>query len=71
MARGELQDPNLQIARARVAAFREKKTPTKAAQIRALWPDIEAALDAGHSPKGACECLEADGISITVPALGS
>jgi hypothetical protein len=71
MARSQLQDSNLQNARARLAALREKKPPTKAAQIRALWPDIKAALDAGHSLKSVCECLEADGINITVPALGS
>ena len=71
MARNQLQDPNLQNARARLAALRERKPPTKAAQIRALWPDVKAALDAGHSLKSVCECLEADGINITVPALGS
>ena len=71
MARSQLQAPNLQNARARLAALREKKPPTKAAQIRALWPDITAALDGGHSLKSVCECLEADGIEITVPALGS
>jgi hypothetical protein len=71
MARGQLQDPNLQKARARLAALCEKKPPTKAAQIRALWPDIKAALDAGHSLKSVCECLEADEINITVQALGS
>jgi hypothetical protein len=71
MARSQLQDSNLQNTRARLAALREKKPQTKAAQIRALWPDIKAALDAGHSLKSVCECLEADGINITVPALGS
>jgi hypothetical protein len=71
MPRSELQHSNLQNARARLALLREKKPPTKAAQIRALWPDIKAALDAGHSLTSVCECLEADGINITVPALGS
>lgn len=59
MARSQPQDPNLQNARARLAALREKKPPTK------------AALEAGHSLKSVCESLEADGINITVPALGS
>jgi hypothetical protein len=63
--------PNLQNARARLAALCEKRPPTKVAQIRALWPDIKAALDAGHSLKSVCECLEEGGITITVPALGS
>jgi hypothetical protein len=71
MPRGQLQHSNVQNARDRLAAPREKKPPTKAAQIRALWPDINAALGAGHSLKSVCECLEADGINITVPALGS
>jgi hypothetical protein len=71
MPRSQLQHSSLQNARGRLAALREKKPPTKAAQIQALWPDINAALDAGHSLKSVCECLEADGINITVPALGS
>ena len=70
MVRSQLQDLNLQNARARLAALREKKPPAKAAPIRALWPDIEGVLDAGHSLRGVCECLDADGINITVPALG-
>ena len=71
MTRCRFQDTNLQNAGARLAALRDKKPPTKAAHIRELWPDIKAALDAGHSLKSVCECLEADGINITVPALGS
>lgn len=71
MARNEtLQSPR-QNARARLAALREKKPPRKAAQIRDLWPEIKAALDNGHSLKAVCDCLEADGISITVQTLGS
>lgn len=62
---------NQQSARARLAALREKKAPTKAAQIRALWPEIKAALDNGHSLKSVCDCLEGDGIKITVQTLGS
>ena len=62
---------NQQSARARLAALREKDAPTKAAQIRALWPEIKAALDKGRSLKTVCNCLEADGIKITVQTLGS
>src|SRR6185437_1633766 len=65
-----LQAPR-QNARARLAALREKKPPRKAAQIRGLWPEIKAALENGHSLKAVCECLEADGISISVQTLGS
>lgn len=62
---------NQQSARARLGALREKKAPTKAAQIRALWPEIKAALNNGHSLKSVCDCLEGDGIKITVQTLGS
>jgi len=58
-------------ARTRLTALREKKPRTKSAQVRALWPEIKAALDKGHSLKTVCDCLEADGIAITVQTLGS
>ena|SRR5690349_9270054 len=71
MARNEgLRAPG-HNARARLAALREKKPPRKAAQIRGLWPEIKAALDNGHSLKAVCDCLEADGISVSVQTLGS
>ena len=57
------------LARTRLAALREKKPARKSAQIRAVWPDIKAALDNGHTLKAVCECLEATGIAVTVPAL--
>jgi hypothetical protein len=57
------------LARTRLAALREKKPARKSAQIRAVWPDIKAALDNGHSLKTVCECLEAAGVMVTVPAL--
>jgi hypothetical protein len=56
-------------ARARLAALREKKPPSKAAQIRALWPEIKAALDSGHTLQSVCECLEADGINVDTRSL--
>jgi hypothetical protein len=60
-----------QNARTCLADLLEKKPPTKAAQIRALWPEIRTALDNGHSLKAVCECLAADGITISVQSLGS
>jgi hypothetical protein len=71
MARNQSLQAPRQNARARLAALREKKPPRKAAQIRGLWPEIKAALDNGHSLKAVCDCLEADGISISVRTLGS
>ena len=56
-------------ARTRLAALREKKPPTKAAQIRSLWPEIKAALDSGHSLQDIAECLAADGIAVNVRSL--
>ena len=56
-------------ARTRLAALSEKKPPTKAAQIRRLWPDINAALDNGHSLKTISECLAADGITVSFREL--
>src|SRR5207248_1909584 len=44
---------------------------SKAAQIRALWPEIRTALDNGHSLQAVCDCLAADGITLTVQSLGS
>ncbi len=58
-------------ARTRLAALREKKPPSKAAQIRALWPEIRTALDNGHSLKSVCDCLAVDGIAVSVQSLGS
>src|ERR1700761_7878768 len=60
-----------QNARTRLAALREKKPPTKAAQIRALWPEMRTALDKGHSLQAVCDCLAADGITVSVQSLGS
>ena len=58
-------------AKNRLAALGEKKPRTKAAQLRLLWPEIKAALDRGHTLKAVCECLEADGVNMTVYTLGS
>jgi len=59
-----------QNARTRLAALREKKPRTKSAQVRALWPEIKAALDKGHSLKTVCDCLEADGCSASTTFSG-
>ena len=58
-------------ARTRLAALRQKKPQTKAAQIRSLWPEITAALDNGHSLKAIAECLAADGIAVSVRSLSA
>lgn len=59
-------------ARARLTLRRAEKPATKAGQIRALWPDIEAALAVGQSIKSICKWLEEDaGITLGVTSLTS
>lgn len=58
-------------AQSRLAALGEKKPRTKAAQLRLLWPEIKTALDKGHTLKAVCECLEADGLKMSIYTLGS
>jgi hypothetical protein len=59
-------------ARTRFAQRRAEKPATKAGQIRALWPDIEAALAVGQSMKNICTWLaEEAGITLGVTSLTS
>jgi hypothetical protein len=58
--------------RTRLALRRMEKPSTKAGQIRAIWPEIEAALAVGQSVKSVCKWLEEDaGISLGVTTLTS
>ena len=60
------------LARAGFALHRTDKPATKAGQIRALWPDIEAALDGGQSMKSIRKWLEEDaGVSLSISSLTS
>jgi hypothetical protein len=59
-------------ARTRFARHRMEKPATKAGQIRALWPDIEAALEGGQSMKSIRQWLEEDaGITLGLTSLTS
>ncbi len=59
-------------ARSRLALRRAERPATKAGQIRALWPDIEAALAVGQSVKSICRWLEEDaGIILSITSLTS
>jgi hypothetical protein len=69
MTRNAGPEARLSAGRSRLAALREKKPAGKPDQIRALWPDIEAALEQGHSFKMVCDRLEADGIQVTPRSL--
>jgi len=60
------------LARSRLTRRRAEKPATKAGQIRALWPDIEAALAVGQSMKTICEWLAQDAaITLGVTSLTS
>jgi len=67
MPRDRTADSSGSAARVRLAELTEKK----AAQIRALWPEIKAALDKGHRQESVCECLAADGIIVSARSLAS
>lgn len=59
-------------ARTRLAQRRAEKPVTKSGQIRALWPDIEAALAVGQTMKTICTWLaEEAGIAVGVTSLTS
>jgi hypothetical protein len=59
-------------SRARLARRRTEKPATKAGQIWALWPDIEAALEAGQSVKSIHRWPEEDaGITLGITSLTS
>ncbi len=71
MAHRNQPDSSPSSARARLAALGEKKQRSKAAHLRSLWPEIKAALDSGHTLKAVCECLEGDGLKMSIYTLGS
>jgi len=59
-------------SRSRLALRRSEKPATKAGHIRALWPEIAAALEAGQSLKSIRQWLEEDaGIAVGVTSLTS
>jgi hypothetical protein len=58
--------------RNRFAQRRGKKPATKAGQIRALWPEIRAAIADGQSLASIRQWLEEEGgVIVTVQSLGS
>jgi hypothetical protein len=60
------------LVRSRLALRRAEKPATKAGQIRAVWPEIEAALAGGQSMKSIRRWLEADaGITLGLTSLTS
>jgi hypothetical protein len=58
--------------RHRLAQRRGRKPATKAGQIRALWPEIRAAIADGQSLASIRQWLEEEGgVIVTVQSLGS
>src|ERR1700678_978603 len=58
--------------RLRLAQRRGRKPATKAGQIRALWPEIQAATADGQSLASIRQWLEEEGsVIVTVQSLGS
>ena len=51
-------------ARARLAARRNGRPSTKAGAVRALWPEIQRALESGQTLKTVRDWLEAEGVSL-------
>ena len=49
-------------ARARLAARRNGRPSTKAGAVRALWPEIQRALESGQTLKTVRDWLEAEGV---------
>lgn len=59
-------------ARRRLASRRAEKPATKAGQIRALWPEIQAALAEGQSMKTIRTWLEDEaGVAVSITSLTS
>ena len=72
MAKSDTSDSWISATRRRLAARSMDKPATKAGQIRALWPEIHAALDRGQSMKSIRIWLEDEaGISVAITSLTS
>ena len=68
----EISPDWITAAQRRFAARRAEKPATKAGQIRALWPEIKAALAEGQSVKTIREWLEEDaGVALSISSLTS
>jgi hypothetical protein len=63
------RDPSATPYLPNLRRLREAKPDRYMALLRRAWPDIRAALDAGHTLKRICGRLNADGISIGYPTF--
>lgn len=72
LQQAEISRDWITATRRRFASRRAEKPVTKAGQIRALWPEIKAALDEGQSMKTVREWLEEDaGVPLSIASLTS
>jgi len=58
-------------ARARLAARKNGRPSTKSGAIRALWPEIQQALQSGQTLKTVRDWLEADGVPLKYNQLAT
>jgi hypothetical protein len=71
MRNSEQVDEWIIRARARLAARRNGRPTTKSGAIRALWPEIQQALQSGQTLKTVRDWLEAEGVSIRYNQLAT
>ena len=69
MRNSEQFDEWIHKARAKLAARRNGRPSTKTGIIRALWPEIEQAMQDGQTLKSLRDWLEAEGISLQYSQL--
>jgi hypothetical protein len=62
MRNADQLDEWITSARARLAARRNGRPSTKAGAVRALWPEIQQALESGQTLKTVRDWLEAEGV---------
>ena len=64
MRNADQLDEWITSVRARLAARRNGRPSTKAGAVRALWPEIQQALESGQTLKTVRDWLEAEGVSL-------
>lgn len=69
MPNGDHIDQWITNVRARLAARKNGRPSTKAGAVRALWPEIQEALQNGQTLKSIRDWLEAEGISLRYSQL--
>jgi hypothetical protein len=71
MRNADLTDQWITNVRARLAARKNGRPSTKAGAVRALWPEIQQALQNGQTLKSIRDWLEAEGVPLRYSQLTS